>query len=475
MQKFKNPFAINENKEIIYIKNGDVQNKDKYKNCYCPECGEKLIPRMGEKNKWHFSHSSNKQCNGNFETSLHLYAKELIKRNNKILLPYLLLGKYLEFNNMNQSFIQDMHKWENENQERITDQIFIKENIYSYKWIENEVKIGEFIPDCIVEIGHKNLAIEIYVTHAVNKEKEKKVKKSKIDMIEIDLSYIAEDMQEKEFDLDGYILFDAVRWWIYKTKVESEEEKLYQKIYNTKHYILSEKYTKKELFKKRILENRKRESEEKEKIIRERQKEEKRKYAIEHKEEYRKNKINKFLNAIRNYSNRNTYNILHVCNIPVRGEYAFDSPRDVWEKAIYDTFILNREGKNIQLAKIVSWVEKYSGLKYFKEFDYSKDEIWNSKYDAVRNYLVELEKLKIIDTLDYNITKFGEIRVINSNKNSANLKIAKEYKGISVCKNCGEIFSNEDTINKFYLTNFELDRDCFQKMINNYRIRQIFQ
>ena len=127
------------------------------------------------------------------------------------------------------------------------------------------------------------------------------------------------------------------------------------------------------------------------------------------------------------------------------------------------------------MAKIVSWVEKYSGLKYFKEFDYSKDEIWNSKYDAVRNYLVELEKLKIIDTLDYNITKFGEIRVINSNKNSANLKISKEYKGVSVCKNCGEIFSNEDTINKFYLTNFELDRDYFQKMINNYRIRQIFQ
>ena len=38
---------------------------------------------MGEKNKWHFSHFSNKQCNGNFETSLHLYAKELIKKNNK--------------------------------------------------------------------------------------------------------------------------------------------------------------------------------------------------------------------------------------------------------------------------------------------------------------------------------------------------------------------------------------------------------
>jgi len=31
MRKFKNPFAINENKEVIYIKNGDIENKDKYK------------------------------------------------------------------------------------------------------------------------------------------------------------------------------------------------------------------------------------------------------------------------------------------------------------------------------------------------------------------------------------------------------------------------------------------------------------
>lgn len=474
MKKFKNPFAINESKEIIYIKTGDINNKEKYKNCYCPECGEKLIPRMGEKNKWHFSHLSNKQCNGNFETSLHLYAKELIKKNNKILLPYLILSEYLEFNKMDPSFIQDMHKWENENQERITSQVFIKENRYSYTWIENEVKIDNFIPDCIVEIGGKKLAIEVYVTHAVDEEKEKKVKKFKIDMLEIDLSHIVEDMQKEGFDLDQYILFDSVRWWIYKTKIESEEDKLYQKIYNTKQYILSEKYTKKELFDKRILENRKKEYEERAKITQERQKEEKRKYAIEHKDEIRKNKINKFLNIIENYSNRNTDSIIHICNIPVRGEYVFDCSREIWEKAIYDKFILNREGKNIQLAKIVSWVEKYSGLKYFKEFDYSKDEIWDSKYDAVRNYLIELEKLKLIDPLDYNITKFGQIRVVNSNKNNANLKIVKEYKCTLVCKDCGEIFNTSDKINKFYLTNFELDKDCFQRMINNYKIRQSF-
>ena len=470
MKQFKNPFAINENEEIIYIKTGDLQNKDTYKNCYCPECGEKLIPRMGDKNKWHFSHKSNTQCNGNLETSLHLYAKEVIKKNDKILLPYLSLGQYFEFNKMEKSFIQDMHKWEFENAERITNQPFMQEKIYPYEWLGNEVKIGDFIPDCVVKIGEKILAIEIYVKHAVDKEKENKVKQSNIDMLEIDLNYILEDMQEMEFDLERYILFEAVRWWIYKTKVEGEENKLYQKIYNTGHYIVSEKYTKKELIDKRNSEDKEREEEEIRKRRLERQKEEKRRYALEHPEECIKKKINKFLNVIESYSHRNTNNIIHVCNIPVKGEYVFKCSREIWQKAIYDKFILNREGKNIQLAKINSWVEKYSNLEYFKEFDYSKDEIWDSKYDAVRNYLLELEKLKEIEVLGDYITKFGEIRVINGNKNKANLKIKTKYKGNIVCKNCGEIFDNRDIINKFYLTNFELDKECFQKWIKNYKV-----
>ena len=468
MSKFRNPFAMNENNEMIYIKTGDVSNKGKYKNCYCPECGEKLIPRMGEKNKWHFSHFSNKQCNGNFETSLHLYAKELIKNNNKILLPNITVGEYLSFNKLDSSFKQDMHKWENENQERIFYHIFIDKNIYSYKWIENEKRIDDFIPDCIIEIGGKKLAVEIYVTHEVDKGKEEKVKKSKIDMIEICLDDIKEEMQEEGFNLDQYILYNATRWWINKTKVEREERKLYHLIYNTK------KYTKKDLYEQGIIRKRKKEYDERIKILQERQKEKRKKYAIEHKDEYRKDKVNKFLSVINDYSKKYKNNIVSVYNLPVKGEYVFNCSREIWQKAIYDMFILNREGKSVQLAKIVSWVEKYSGLKYYKEFDYSKDEIWNSKYDAVKNYLMELEKYKILDPLQYDITKYGENRILNGNINSANLKIKAEYRGNLVCKHCGEIFDKDDIINRFYLTNFELDKECFQKIINNYKIRKSF-
>lgn len=465
MRKFKNPFAINENKEVIYIKNGDIENKDKYKKCYCPTCGEKLLPRMGEKNTWHFSHSNNKECNGNFETSLHMYAKEVIRKNNKILLPEIRIFEYIDFNKMDSAFIQDLHKWEYENQERISSQIFINENVYTYKWIENEMKVNNFVPDCIVEIGGKKLAIEIFVTHAVDKDKEKKVKQSKIDMIEIDLNDIAEKMQDKEFDLERYILFDSLKWWIYKTRVKSEEEKLYNKIYNTKHYIANEKHTTKELFEKRIIENRKKEYEEKIKKYQEQRKEERRKYAIEHKEEYEKSKLKKIIRIIENYSLKKQKDDIHICNIPVKGEYAFDCTREVWQEKIYNKFILNREGKNIQLAKIISWIEKYSGIKYFKEFDYSKDAIWDSKYDAVRNYLLELEKLEIIKVLDYNINKWGEIEVVNSDMEREYYKFDKDNSELIVCKNCGELYEEEDVVNKFYIRNFGVDKNCFEEII----------
>ena len=88
--------------------------------------------------------------------------------------------------------------------------------------------------------------------------------------------------------------------------------------------------------------------------------------------------------------------------------------------------------------------------------------------------MIELEKYKTIDPLQYYITKYVENRILNGNINIENLKIRKEYRENLVCKQCGKIFDKDDIINRFYLTNFELDKECFQKLINNYRIRQNF-
>lgn len=76
-------------------------------------------------------------------------------------------------------------------------------------------------------------------------------------MIEICLDDIKEEMQEEGFDLNRYILYNATRWWINKNKVESEGKKLYHLIYNTKKYILNEKYTQKDLYEQGIIRERK--------------------------------------------------------------------------------------------------------------------------------------------------------------------------------------------------------------------------
>lgn len=58
------------------------------------------------------------------------------------------------------------------------------------------------------------------------------------------------------------------------------------------------------------------------------------------------------------------------------------------------------------LAKIMSWVDKYSGLRVYNEFNtYKEERIWNSKYDAVKQYLLELEKLEVIKSLAYKLNK----------------------------------------------------------------------
>ena len=463
MQLFKNPFAVNENNEIVYIKDDDIDNKELYKNCYCPKCGEKLIPRMGEKNRWHFAHKSNKQCDGNFESSLHLYAKELIKKNNTILLPQVSISEYISYNKMDEEFLKDLNNWRQYNEEWIPSLTFLEENKYHYKWIDNEVRIDDFIPDCVVEVGGKKLAVEIFVTHEVDFDKEKKVRESQIDMIEICLDEIKKDMQEKDFELDKYILFDSPRRWIYKTRVESEEKKLYNLIYNTKEYIPNEKYTKKELYEKGLIRQRKREFEERKRELEEQQKEKKREYAEKHQEMYRKIKNQKLLKVMDSYSKKYRNDSISVYNMPVKGEYVFDCPRETWQKAIFRMFILNREGKTIQLAKIVSWVEKYSGLKYFKEFDYSKDEVWDSKYDAVKNYLLKLAWYKIIDPLQYDITKYGENRVLIGDIDRANEAVGEGYKGYYVCNKCGEIIDDNDTVNRSYIVNFGLDKEYFEE------------
>lgn len=246
MKEFKNPFAYDMNNNIIMIKTRDYDNKNLYQNCHCPICNEILVAKMGEKNLWHFAHSKNSNCENSFETSLHQYAKKVFENNSELLLPEINLGESLSMNMFDKNLVEDIALWLDYNDWTTECYTTIFEaNKYKYIWLSNECKFDNFIPDILIMINEKKVAVEIYVTHSVDELKRKKVYKSNLDMLEIYLNpkEITKKLTEDNFNLDNYILYEAPREWILKTGSPYFNKIIINKIYNTKKCIVNEKYT----------------------------------------------------------------------------------------------------------------------------------------------------------------------------------------------------------------------------------------
>ena len=67
--------------------------------------------------------------------------------------------------------------------------------------------------------------------------------------------------------------------------------------------------------------------------------------------------------------------------------------------------------------------------------------------------------------LDDYLNQWGEFKVLDSNKIKATSKISAESPKIKFCNNCGVIFEECDFINKFYIDNFGVDKECFEELI----------
>lgn len=459
MNELKNPFAKDKNGNIVYINNLSKEIKYKDEEFYCAECNQKMILKMGTKNRWHFAHKIASNCQGGFESALHQYAKEIIKNNSNITLPTLTILECREMHSNELIFKNDFEKYLNNDNgnTRYLNKLVLNSNSYKYIWIQNERRINDYIPDCLVKIYQKELAIEILVTHCVDKNKTEKVEKSGIDMIEIDLSDVREILKEEnEFDLNEYILFEAPRKWIYKSYIEEFDDIIKNVIYNDGIFVVNNRYTKlesrKELWKKQQM-----------------------KLKVENPQLFKNkiiiNNLKKIPKIIEKYIEIEQSKRLNIYNIPVKGEYAFNCPRSVWQSELFNKFILNRDGKTISLAKINSYFEKYSKISFFKEFDYNDGFLWNSKYDAIKNYIIKLIQIEALrDYSPYDdITHWSEIEIICSDPQTLNSRIKNYnlvYNNIA-CKNCGIIAENDEIRDKYFLYQFNLDELCFEEYIQS--------
>ena len=142
-------------------------------NCICPECKTPLIARKGHIRQHHFAHSADTDCGGGVESSLHWLAKKVLSERQIIVLPRqeIILPKTKERGRFSQHLF------------RVTS-------------AKVETKIGEIVPDVLIDIYGITVAVEILVTHKVDERKADQFRQMGLPAIEIDLSGVDRELPE---------------------------------------------------------------------------------------------------------------------------------------------------------------------------------------------------------------------------------------------------------------------------------------
>lgn len=177
-------YALDSNNNLMFVDN--VPNGLEC-GCICPGCKEKLIAKNdGKIREHHYAHTSNKECITGYQTMIHLLAKAIIFKN-KVLPGFVINNQLLQAKQIGLEFRMD-------DLNIIPDIIAIAPVPINYSLLGSS--IGSIIKDI-------PLIIEIYVTHKVDEEKAKIIKKAGIPAVEIDLSK-SEATTEEELIKDIY-------------------------------------------------------------------------------------------------------------------------------------------------------------------------------------------------------------------------------------------------------------------------------
>ena len=191
-------------KMIYALKDGEIVSIDSVEkglkcDCVCPACGEPLVAKKGKDMMHHFAHHSGHSCEYGCETSLHLAAKDILLKADKMVVPDL----YLE--------IPESDK---------PPQLIFKSKEIKVDKVELEKKEGSIVPDIVVYSGKNKLFIEIFVTHKIDDEKLIKIKEENVSTIEIDLSKFNKDIDYETLK-EILIKSNKEKKWAYSVLAEN--------------------------------------------------------------------------------------------------------------------------------------------------------------------------------------------------------------------------------------------------------------
>ena len=168
-------YALDDRGALVHV---DSVLKGAKCECHCPHCNAPLYAKnSGLVREHHFAHAHGHECEGAYETALHLLAKEVLQETSQIMLPPSNNGSF-------PSGVTKLH------------------NVQVEKWDE---QYG-FRPDVegLMNNGER-LIIEFLVSHKIDEKKRKTIVENHLRCIEININYQALEKSElRTFLTDSY-------------------------------------------------------------------------------------------------------------------------------------------------------------------------------------------------------------------------------------------------------------------------------
>ena len=350
-------FGLREGK-VIAVRELSTDERGLKCGCVCPVCGGALVARMGTKKQAHFAHYKATDCDvaAAQQTALHLLAKELIMEANGMFFPAAPVYRREAFSN------ERNEAWE------ITQRLpevleYRPAGFYSCSDVILEKKISDIIPDIVLARGKQRVLVEIAVTHFIDEEKQMKIERLGLPVLEVDLSDLRTEELNREELRKRLLNTPEKKVWTFLPMSQARQETFDQ--YNALYEKAARDIEEEE--ERRVQEAERRE---------EKQKAAQQKYnQLLKPAQYRKSlegrrndeQASLFIGQLKFSQDQNYSAIPFFLDIPTTGDLVFECDRRVWQAAIFDMFIYNRntegsESATVHVKKIASWAENYQKL-----------------------------------------------------------------------------------------------------------------
>jgi hypothetical protein len=175
-------------------------------DCVCPACEKILVARKGPKKAHHFGHyGKGNGCGRASETNAHIWAKAVLERELRIMLPAVGARVGMETHTRYPA------------------------GIFKFASARLERALDDIVPDVILTTAKGDeLLVEVRVTHACGPEKIAKLRDRALPTVEVNLS-AWRTSQDREA-IENALIETAEREWLYNRKVDEAAEQLLRDI-----------------------------------------------------------------------------------------------------------------------------------------------------------------------------------------------------------------------------------------------------